>query len=155
MGFHYAKEKAKFDHEWVKLRKEYEQAGMSRSAIEEIYAYDWNCFCAQRIYENRTQQLPDPYISGDEQSEYSTLLKRFPALSTTFEERDFPGRYAWVDAIEDTDLFRKLRSLSESDLELLTLIVILGYSEAEIARKQGCSRNTISKKFIRIKKILK
>ena len=39
MGFHYAKEKAKFDREWCKLRKLYEQAGMSESAIDEIYTY--------------------------------------------------------------------------------------------------------------------
>lgn len=54
MGFHYAKEKAKFDREWCKLRKLYEQAGMSESAIDEIYTYDWRCFCSQRTYENRT-----------------------------------------------------------------------------------------------------
>lgn len=155
MGFHYAKEKAKFDREWCKLRKLYEQAGMSESAIDEIYTYDWRYFCSQRTYENRTQPLPDLYISDEGQSVRSSLLKKFPALSTTFDEQDFPGQYAWIDTIEDPDLFRKINLLSNADLELLTLLVIHGYSEAEIARQRGCSRNTISKKFARIKRFLK
>lgn len=87
MGFHYAKEKAKFDREWCKLRKLYEQAGMSESAIDEIYTYDWRCFCSQRTYENRTQPLPDLYILDEGQSVRSSLLKKFPALSTTFDNR--------------------------------------------------------------------
>ena len=37
MGFHYANEKKKFDHEWKRLRKEYADAGMSPSAIEAIH----------------------------------------------------------------------------------------------------------------------
>lgn len=136
-------------------RKLYEQAGMSESAIDEIYTYDWRCFCSQRTYENRTQPLPDLYISDEGQSVRSSLLKKFPALSTTFDEQDFPGQYAWIDTIEDPDLFRKINLLSNADLELLTLLVIHGYSEAEIARQRGCSRNTISKKFARIKRFLK
>ena len=138
MGFHYAKEKAKFDREWYKLRKLYEQAGMSESAIDEIYTYDWRCFCSQRTYENRTQPLPDLYISDEGQSVRSSLLKKFPALSTTFDEQDFPGQYAWIDTIEDPDLFRKINLLSNADLELLTLLVIHGYSEAEIPSSKTC-----------------
>ena len=130
-------------------------AVLATAIIDEIYTYDWRCFCSQRTYENRTQHLPDLYISDEGQSERSSLLKKFPVLSTTFEEQDFPGQYAWIDTIENPDLFQKISFLSKADLELLTLLVIHGYSEAEIARQKGCSRNTISKKFARIKKFLK
>ena len=33
MGFNCAQEKAKFDREWLRLRKEYTDAGMSEAAI--------------------------------------------------------------------------------------------------------------------------
>ena len=42
MGFHYAKEKRLFDLEWNRLQKEYEDAGMEPSAIEEMRNYDWS-----------------------------------------------------------------------------------------------------------------
>ena len=37
MGFNCAAEKAKFDREWAKLRKEYANAGMSEKSIQKIY----------------------------------------------------------------------------------------------------------------------
>lgn len=90
MGFHYAKEKAKFDREWCKLRKLYEQAGMSESAIDEIYTYDWRCFCSQRTYENRTQPLPDLYISDEGQSVRSSLLKKISCVIHYLRRTGFP-----------------------------------------------------------------
>ena len=36
MGFNCAAEKAKFDREWAKLRKEYANAGMSEKSIQKI-----------------------------------------------------------------------------------------------------------------------
>ena len=59
MGFHYAKEKRLFDLEWNRLQKEYEDAGMEPSAIEEMRNYDWTVFLSRRIYENHTQPLPE------------------------------------------------------------------------------------------------
>ena len=50
MGFNCAQEKAKFDREWLRLRKEYTDAGMSEAAIQKIYEYDWYCFCRNRAY---------------------------------------------------------------------------------------------------------
>ena len=53
MGFNCAAEKAKFDREWAKLRKEYANAGMSEKSIQKIYEYDWHCFCRNRAYERK------------------------------------------------------------------------------------------------------
>ena len=60
MGFNYAKEKKKFDEEWKKLRNEYERAGMSHLAIDEIYEFDWREFCSRRVY--RPQPTASRYI---------------------------------------------------------------------------------------------
>lgn len=155
MGFNYAKERRKFDAEWKKLRKQYEQAGMSDDAIEQLYQFDLEAFRSWRNYSVQTQQLPDLYIDKENEEKHSSLLKKFKTLSTTFDESDFPGRYAWVDEIEDAGLAEKIRRLSADDLELLTLIAIDGYSQSALGRIRGCTKNAISKKIIRIKKFLK
>ena len=108
MGFHYAKEKRQFDLEWNRLQKEYEDAGMEPSAIAEMRDYDWTVFLSRRIYENHTQPLPETYLGDETEGQRSRLLDKFSSLSTTFDEGDFPGRYAWVSAISSVNLSIKV-----------------------------------------------
>ena len=61
---------------------------------------------------------------------------------------------AWVNSIEDPQLYRGLRRLSIYDLELLTLIVFEGYKKSEVAEKLGCSRSAITQRMKKIKKKL-
>ena len=154
MGFYYALEKARFDQAWSKLRKEYQQVGMNEDAIEAIYLYDWAAFRSQRNYENRTQPLPSEFIGGSILTN-STLVRRFSTLSTSFDESDFPGRYAWIDTIEDQRLAALLRQLSQEDLELLTYLVIEDHNQTEAAQKRRCSQSSISTKFAKIINFLK
>lgn len=155
MGFHYANEKKKFDHEWKRLRKEYADAGMSPSAIEAIHDYDWEAFLSRRTYENHTQPLPDAFLSGEVTEQGSKLFKKYSSLSAAFDEENFSGRYAWLSAIGDTDLSVKLERLSAQDLELLTLLVFEGFSQAEIAQKWGCTQQSVSWRMKKIKKLFK
>ena len=46
------------------------------------------------------------------------------------------------------------RKRSSDYLDLLTLMVIHGFKQADIARDMDCSRSSISQKIKRIKKIL-
>lgn len=154
MGFNYAKEKKAFDEEWKKLRIEYEGAGMSQQAIEDMYNFDWREFCSRRVYIDHTQQLPDTYFENEFGHECSLLFRRYPTLSTTFDEADFDGRYAWIEAIDDPQMARKLKKLSQRDLEILTLLAMEGYSQRELARKLGCSQNAISKRVKKIRVLL-
>ncbi len=155
MGFNYAKEKRQFDLEWKQLQEKYADAGMPPSAIETMYSYDWEMFLSRRTYENHTQALPDTYLSGEMEGEQSTLFKRFSSLSVTFDEEDFPDRYAWINAIEDAFLSAKLSKLSEQDLKLLTLYAIEGYTQAEIALLLKRNQSVISRKINRLKIFLK
>ena len=154
MGFNYAKERRKFEAEWRKLRQEYEQVGMDEQAIEQIYLFDLKVFCAGRVYENHTQQMPDMYTT-ENLAEHSSLLKKFENLSVTFDEAAFHDRYAWVETIEDSHLSALLRKLPQRDLELLTFLVIEGHTQEEAAKKWGCKQSSISERYKKIKKFLK
>lgn len=128
MAFNYAKERREFDREWERLRREYEAAGMTTEHIDKLYAFDLDWFNSRRSFFNHTQELPGEAMGG---------------------------RFGWVDEIEDARLADKLRGLSAEDLELLTLLAIEGYTQTEAARMKGCSQNAVSKKYLRIKKVLK
>ena len=64
-------------------------------------------------------------------------------------------RYSWIDEVSDQQLAERLRKLSKSDIELLTLIVRDGCGVNEIAKLYGVAHSTISRKITRIKKFLK
>lgn len=153
MGFNYGREKRRFDKEWERLEEEYTAAGMPYEVIEHMKTYDWKWFCSQRVYHNRTQNLPSE--SCNDESEQSSLLRKFASLSVQpAREELFSGRLAWLNTVEDQILYQRLCSLSVNDLELITLIAFDGYKQSEVARLWGCSWNVIHKRLQKIKKIL-
>ena len=83
------------------------------------------------------------------------MFRKFTSLSASFDETELSDRYAWIDTISDDTLSKKLKNLSKDELELLTLLSIEGYTQREIARKMHCSQNVISKRLIKIRRILK
>ena len=151
MGFNYRKEKERFDREWARLRKEYLQAGMSEAAIQEMYEFDWSAFCAQRTYTNRVQRLPDDLRSDTDEAERTRLLRKYKSLAVAFEDELIAHGKTWVDSIEDSRLVKGLKSLSQEELELLMQIVLLEYSQRELAQLLGCSQYAISKRYKKIK----
>lgn len=153
MGFNYAREKARFDRLWDKLRKEYKVAGMEDDAIQKLYDFDWQWFCSQRTYTNHNQQLPETVIREDRDEENSRLFQKFTSLSSLPEVEMWHSRYGWVDSLSDIRLVVTLKLLSAKDIELLTLLVIEGFNQSEIAQKWGCSQRAISKQFQKIKKL--
>ena len=117
--------------------------------------YDWTVFLSRRNYENHTQPLPDTYLGDETDGQRSRLLDKFSSLSVTFDEGDFPGRYAWVSAISSVDLSIKVAMLQAKDIELLTFIVIEGHDQCELAEKWCCSQSAISQRLKKIKNFLK
>ncbi|WP_270496479.1 sigma factor-like helix-turn-helix DNA-binding protein [Eisenbergiella porci] len=153
MGFQYGREKRKFEKEWEKLEQEYIEAGMSKESVESMRVYDWSWFCSQRIYYNRTQNLP--LESYGEECERSSLMRKFSSLFVQPVGEDlFSGRLEWVNMIENAELYRRLCKLDSHELELLTMIIFEGYKQSEAAKVFRCSRSAVSQKLKKIKKIL-
>lgn len=89
MGFNYAKEKEKFDCSWAVLRQQYEAAGMSLDAINELYDFDWNWFKSRRRYFNRLTELPE-----------SMSIENLPQEGTEMALGDSPAHYGAGAATE-------------------------------------------------------
>ena len=151
MNFNYAREKLKFDKEWERLQEEYAAAGMDDDAIALMKEFDWQWFCSRRTYARHNQPLPD---DGNIPENKAVLFRRFPKLSVNLEQRRASDPYAWMQEIEDAELYRRLGTLKGKDIELLTLIVGEGYRQADVARMWGCSRSSVTKRWNKIKKIL-
>ncbi len=152
MGFNYAREKKKFDAEWKKTAAWYKSEGMSDEDIEKMHQFDWDQFCQQRSYENRTEPLPDDYYDG---TNGSTLFQKFEPLTVTMDRELFQNRYDWVEQIDDADLARKLKSLSAMELEMLTMIAFEQYSQQEAARRMSMPYRTFKYRLKKLKKFLK
>lgn len=150
MGFNYAREKKRFDQTWARLCREYLEAGMSPEDIQSLYEFDLDAFRSQRRYAAHTQVLPQEPVNSRGKNALA-----LPGGACSFSENDFPGRYAWVDGIENPKLARRLKQLSDEDLELLTLLVLEERSQRELARMLGCSQAAISQRYTRIKIFLK
>ena len=154
MKWNDGKERAKFEKEHEKLRKEYLAAGMTEKQIQDIFEYDWAEYRRTRNEAIHTQELDFDSAEFDDKETDNPLYKKFlSAISVTVDYSD-SSRFGWIEGIENEKLYRAITSLSESDLELLTKIVIDELNQPEIARMENVSQQAISKKIMRIKKIL-
>ena len=126
---------------------------MDAASILAMKAYDWKWFCSQRVYHDHVQKLPSEYLMDED--ERSVLFRKFDTLSTQpTDASNGHSRYSWIAYMEDPGLSSRLQALSPGELELLTLLVVDGYRQADIAQMLGCSRSAISQRIKKIKKIL-
>ena len=155
MGFNYGLEKKNFDSQWAVTRKQYEDAGMSREAIQAMYDYDCSVFNATRAYQNHTQEIAAPSFEQSEES-YSPLMDKYrEAISVTDTYHETKSRFTWIGEIEDERLLSALENLKDEDLEIITMYAYEGYDITEISKVYGVSRPTISIKIKRITNFLK
>ncbi len=141
-----------FERNQKKLRIEYISCGMSEENIQKLYEFDKKQFNRDIAYDRRNITI-DTTTEEQPSLEVSPLLKDFESKMTTQLDTNSFSRYFWIEEISDKGLAQKLKRLKSSDLELITLIVKDGYTQADIARFQGIKESTISNKIKRIKKI--
>lgn len=155
MSFNKGYELKKFEAHWEKLRIEYAAAGMMEDAIQKMYDYDRQQFNAERTHLERTQELSTDTFECSE-DENSPLMKRYQdAISVTDHYHETKSRFGWIGEIENEHLLSALESLSDDDLELLTLYVYAGYNTVELSKVYGIAQQNISKRILKITKFLK
>lgn len=152
MSFNYRNAQKKFEKDWNRIRKEYMDAGMAEDAIEAMYQFDWDVLMRQQrtfIYHN---QLIDEFEVNEEEAIERTALELEISEKIVHEEWMFSD---WKEEVQEEALYRALQELNESDMELITLYAIEGFSLTEIAKKYHVTEQAISKRMIRIKNFLK
>ena len=134
MAYNYAREKRKFDAEWKRKALWYRKEGMSEEDIEAMHCFDLAQFNRDRAYESRRRPL---------ETSCGSCYVQEPI-----------ERYNWIDEVSDQQLAERLRKLSKSDIELLTLLIYDGLSQTEAADILERKQYDISRQFARILKSL-
>lgn len=161
MEFNYGREKKKFDENWEQLRKEYREAGMAEESIQAMHEYDWEQFKKERIWCQHNQYLDTIVMcvnnqiwetSEDANPLYYKFLER---ISYNFTEEDFSDEYAWMETLEDPQIYDAVLSLDDKDKRFLTLRVIDDLTLEEIAGIYNVSVVAVHNQLTRIIKKIK
>lgn len=156
MGWNDGYERKKFKQRMAKQAEEYRRLGMSGEAIKEMEEYDWKCFREERNHQMHTQSIEEKSMKEalNDEGDNALLFKYKEQLSVTQDVLSDHSRYWWIEEIEDPILAEKFKSLTESDVELLTMYVYEEKTMEEISALFACSKMNISKKLKRIKDYL-
>ena len=119
---------------------------MSENAIQEMHEYDWDLFKAARIEAMHTQDMGfHPEDDDDESMMDSPLLKKFfEQFTTQYDTYSSHPRYWWLEELNDARLAAAVPHLTDDDKELLTLILIEGYSQEECSVKLHITQRAVS-----------
>lgn len=154
MKFYYQVEKRKFDEEWKRTAKAFEEHGMPPEHIEVMREFDWDAFKSQRKWALHTQEIPNTDEGGGEAGSMdSPMVKRyFDRFTTRYDTYGSHSRYWWIQEISCESVSALLASKNWLEIELLTLSVYEGYTLEEISRILEIPRSTVAWKIGRLLK---
>ena len=154
MRFHYWLEKKKFEEDWEQKRIEYAAAGMPGADIQRMYEFDWALFRQERIYQTRNYPLEPAYLQKrtDASDKSRWLLRYSNALSQT-NLHDADDLSTIPNQTENPKMLSLFQQMDHTDIRLLYLLLD-GYKQAESALRLGISQQAVSKRIIKMKKLL-
>ena len=157
MGWNNAYERKKFDERQKKQAEEYRALGMTEEQIQVMYEFDLEQFKSNRSYYSHTQSfIPDDFDESEDDDEKLSIFEKFKdVLTISIEDSSDKSRYWWIEEIDEPETVKKIKSLSERDLEILTLMVIDELTHEEIAKIMGVCVRTIERVNARFKNLFK
>ena len=157
MSWNNAYEKRKFEEKQKKQAKKYRALGMTEEQIKEMYEFDYAQFKSERRFHMHTQSFePDKFDDDEDDNEKLSIVEKFQdVLATTQDDSTDKSRYWWIEEIDEPETVKKIKSLSERDLEILTLMVIDELTHEEIAKIMGVCVRTIERVNARFKNLFK
>lgn len=148
-------ERKKFMARMKKQAEEYRAAGMTEEQIQAMFEFDLAQYNANRSYYTHTQPL-DTHEDNDEGDEVEDSFVRdfIDAFSKSDEESYFynSDRYGWIECIEHPELAAYIKSLPETEKEIITMHVYEDLDLKEIAKSMGLPHVNVWRRFERIKK---
>ena len=150
-------ERRKFEARQKKQAEEHRALGMTEEQIQAMYEFDLEQYKSNRRHYSHTQSfIPDDFDEDEDDDEKLSIFEKFKeVLTTSIEDSSDKSRYWWVEEIDDPATVKKIISLSERDLEILTLMVIDELKNKEIAQVTGIPLRTIERKKARFKNLFK
>jgi len=85
---------------------------------------------------------------------YREHTQAFDVKNLPVSRTDNSSCLLWVEEVDDPALVERLKVLSQKNLEVLTLYMLEGYSQIEIASRLNLSQQNISRRIARLKKHL-
>ena len=149
MEWHDGTERRRFEREQTELRKQYLAAGMTEEQIQALHAFDREWYKSRRREAVHTQRLDIQTSEDEDINKDNPLYKKFfEKLAVENNHADY-SRYGWIDELENEELAKAANALSDTDRELLTMLME-GFNQAAIALSLGMTQPAVSQ---RIKKI--
>ena len=155
MGKNYAIERAKFERQQRLQAEQYRKLGMDEEQIQTMYEFDLATFRSDWRYEKHTQGFAASSFGDNTQDDSKSALFEKFLVQLSVKPDDGHSREWWVEEIENPQLALALKGLSKSDLEFITRIVIEKATQMELSEELGISQQAVSKKWRKMKKILK
>lgn len=155
MGKNYAIERAKFERQQRQQAEQYRKLGMDEEHIQTMYEFDLATFRSDWRYEKHTQGFAASSFGDNTQDDSKSALFEKFLVQLSVKPDDGHSREWWVEEIENPQLALALKGLSKSDLEFITRIVIEKATQMELSEELGISQQAVSKKWRKMKKILK
>lgn len=90
-----------------------------------------------------------------EEEGHNPLLIKFSEQLTVCQRPSMSEDLWWLDEIEDEDLIKKLKQLSDEELDLISKLAFGDYSQQELAVELNKSQAAISQKLKTIRKKLR
>lgn len=149
MEWNNGKERALFEKEQAQKRKEYLAAGMTEEQIQSLRSFDEDWYRKRRREARHTQRLNITAFDeddGDDETQ-NPLLKKFLHNFSVEDKHWENDRFDWIEQIENKQLYKAIKSLSDRDKEILSLLINDGFNETQAAKQLGVSQQAISKKI--------
>ncbi len=149
MCWNNGKERKIFENRQRVLAEQYRSVGMTEEQIKKMYEFDLEVFKGERVYQTHTQALEMCF--DEEDDEVYDVSCFFVEYQQATNFRDCSNRHWWVDELDN--LCQAAKSLSEEEIELVSLYVFEGYTQKEIANKFNCSQVAVWKRLNKIKRV--
>ena len=101
----------------------------------------------------RSYDVQIPTADDSENQNDYVEYERATTVTDTYHETK--TSFAWVGEIKNEHLHSGLEKLSHDDLELLTMLLVGGYTETEISKAYSISQPAIHKRIKKIALFLK
>ena len=158
MGPKYASMRKKMEKEFEQMKQPCVEVNMPDEAIEEMHRIMLDEVNNDRKYYKHNAPLDIVASSENEKSDeswspyYKQHLEQFSVCQPEISEW---GRDAWIEDLDTPEIIVWAKGLSETDMEILTYLMVERLQKQEIAAILGYSPSTISRHLKRMEKELK